>query len=48
MTEEVMTQLKEAALRTGLVVNGNKRKYMKIKRNALNLGQYLIPNGHVF
>ena len=32
-TEEVETQIKGAAVRTGLGINESKTKYMKIKRN---------------
>jgi hypothetical protein len=39
VTDEVVTQDKEAALRTGLVVSKKKeRKYMKSNRSAINFG----------
>jgi hypothetical protein len=47
VTEEVLTQLKAAALSTGLVINKSKTKYMKINRNITNLEQDLKIGGHV-
>jgi hypothetical protein len=35
--EEVITRIKEAAVRTGLVINGSKTKYMKVSRNITHL-----------
>jgi hypothetical protein len=35
-TEEVGTQIKYAAVSTGLVVKENKTKYVKISRNVIN------------
>jgi hypothetical protein len=46
--EEVLTQIKEGAVSTGLVINKSKAKYMKINRNITNLEQDLITNGYVF
>jgi len=46
--EEVITQIKEAAISTGLVICESKTKYMKINRNIANLEQYLIVDGQVF
>ena len=45
VTEEVVTQLKEAALSTGLLI---KTKYMKRSRNVTNLEQDLIIDGKIF
>jgi len=46
--EEVITQIKEAAISTGLVIYETKTKYTKINRNIANLEQYLIVDGQVF
>jgi hypothetical protein len=46
--EEVITQIKEAAISTGLVIYETKTKYTKINRNIANLEQYLIMDGQVF
>jgi hypothetical protein len=46
--EEVVTQHKEAALRTGLVIKESKTKCMKTSRNKTNLEQNLITDRHVF
>jgi hypothetical protein len=46
--EEVVTQLKEVALSTGLVINKSKTKYMKINRNITNLEKDLIIDGQGF
>ena len=46
--EEVVTQSKEAAVSTGLVINKSKTKYMKKNKNITNLEQDLITNGQVF
>lgn len=46
--EEVVTQLKEAALSTGLVINDSKTKYIKINRDITNLEQNMIIDGQVF
>jgi hypothetical protein len=43
--EKVVTQIKEAAVSNGLVINESKTKYMKINRNTTNLEQHLIING---
>jgi hypothetical protein len=47
-TGEFVTQLKEAALSTGLVISENKPSYMKINRNVTNLEQNLITDGQVY
>ena len=47
-TEKVVTQIKEAAVSTGLAINESKTNYMKINRNITNLQQDLIMNGQVF
>jgi hypothetical protein len=39
VTEEVITQIKEAAVRYGVVINKNKIKHMKIHRNITNLDE---------
>jgi hypothetical protein len=41
-TEAVVTQIKEAAISTGMRINENKTKYMKRNRNITNLVQDLI------
>jgi hypothetical protein len=46
--EEVLTQIKEDAVNTALMINKSKAKHMKINRNVRNLEQDLIMNGHVF
>jgi len=46
--EAIVTHIKEVALSTGLVRNESKTKYMKRYRNATNLEQNMITNGHVF
>ena len=46
-TEEVLTQITEAAVSTGMVTNKGKTIYMKINRNIINLEQELIMNGQV-
>ena len=46
--EEVVTQIKEAAISTGLMINESKPKYMKINRNIPNLEQDLVMAGQVF
>jgi hypothetical protein len=46
LTEEVMTQLKEAVLSTGLVINKN--KILEKKQNLMNLEQDLITDGKIF
>ena len=46
--EEVLTQIKQGAVSTGLVINKSKAKYMKMNKNVTNLEQDLIMNGHVF
>ena len=49
VTEEVVvTQIKEATVSTGLVINESKTQHMKINRNVTNLEQDLIINGQVF
>ena len=47
-TEEVVTNLTEAALSTGLVTNKSKTKYVKINRHVTNLGQDLLTEGQSF
>ena len=47
-TEEVVTQITEAAISTGLVTNENKTTYIKINRNITNSEQDVIMNGQVF
>jgi hypothetical protein len=46
--EQVVTQIKEAAISTRLVINESKTKYMKINRNLPSLEQDLIMDGQVF
>jgi hypothetical protein len=46
--ETIVTQIKEAAVSTGLVRNESKTKFMKINKNIRNLEQDLKMNGHVF
>jgi hypothetical protein len=41
VTEEVVTNIKDAAVGTGLVTNKSKTKYLKINRNITNLEQDL-------
>jgi len=48
VTEEVITQIKEAAVRNGLVINKSKTKYMKIHRKTTNLERDLIMNRQAF
>jgi hypothetical protein len=48
VTEEVITQIKEAAVRNGLLINNSKTKYMKRHRNITNLERDLIMKGQVF
>jgi hypothetical protein len=45
VTEEFITQLKEAALRSEFVINENKTKYMKISRNITDLEEDLVIGG---
>ena len=45
---EVVTQIIEAAVSTGLVTNENKTTYMKINTNTMNSEQDLIMNVQVF
>jgi hypothetical protein len=45
---EVLTQIKEGAVSTWLVINKSKAKYIIINRNITNLEQDLILNGQVF
>jgi hypothetical protein len=45
--EEVLTKLKEAKLRTGLMINKSKTKYTKKSRNITNLEQDLIIGGQI-
>ena len=47
-TEEFVTQIKEAALSTGLMTNGRKNKIHNIKRNTTNTEQGLIIDGQAF
>jgi len=44
---EIVTQIKEAAVGTGLVTNENNTTYMKINRNTMNSEQDLIMNGQL-
>jgi hypothetical protein len=44
MTEEAVTQLKEATLSTKLMIKESKMKYMKINRNITNLWEDLITD----
>jgi hypothetical protein len=46
--QEVVTQITEAAVSSGLVINERTTKYMKINKNISNLLQYMIRNGQVF
>jgi hypothetical protein len=46
--EKVVTQIKEAAVSTGLVINKSKTKYVQINRNVTNLEQDLIINRQIF
>jgi hypothetical protein len=46
--ERVVTQIEEAAVSTGLVINESKTKHMKLNRNVTNLEQDLIINGQIF
>jgi hypothetical protein len=46
--EELVTQIKEAKVSTGLVINENKTKYMKINRTVIILEQEMIMDGQVF
>ena len=46
--EKVVTQIKEAAVSTGLVRKESKTKFKKRNRNIRNLEQDLMTNGHVF
>ena len=46
--QEVVAQIKEAAVSSGLVINQRTTKYMKINRNVTNLHEDLIKNGEVF
>lgn len=46
--EYVTTQLKEAALSTGLMINDSKTKYKQIYRNIKNLEQDLILDRQVY
>jgi hypothetical protein len=48
VTEELVTQLKEAELRTGLVTDKSKTKYVHQKRNITNLEQDLIIGRQIF
>jgi hypothetical protein len=45
---ELVTQIKEAAVCTGLVTKKSKTKYKKITRNITNLLLYLIMDGQVY
>ena len=45
--ETVVTQVKEAAVSTGLVMKKIKIKYSKTNRNIKNLEKDLIMNGQV-
>jgi hypothetical protein len=43
--EEIVTQGKEAAVSTGLVINKSKTKYIKKNKNITNFEQDLITDG---
>lgn len=47
-TEEFVTQLKEAALSTGLMTNGGKNKIHNINRNTTDTDQGLLIDGQEF
>ena len=47
-TEEFVTQIKEAALSTGLMTIGRKNKKHSIKKNTTNTEQGLIIDGQAF
>jgi len=47
-TEEFVTQLKEAALSTGLMTNGRKNKIHNINRNTTNIEQVMVIDGQAF
>jgi hypothetical protein len=47
-TEEVVAQINEAAVNTGLVIKESKTKYVKITRNITNLVPELNMDGQVF
>lgn len=47
-TEEFVTQIKEAALSTGLMTIGRKNKIHNIKKNTTNTEQGLIIDGQAF
>jgi len=46
--EVVVTQIKQAAVSTGLVVNESKAKYMQGNRNITHLEQDLTIGGQIF
>ena len=46
--EVVATQIKEAAVSTGLVINESKTKYVKVNGNMTHLEQYLVIDGQIF
>jgi MarR-like DNA-binding transcriptional regulator SgrR of sgrS sRNA len=48
MTEVVATQIKEAAISSGLLINKSKAKYMKINKNITHLEQDLLMDGQIF
>jgi hypothetical protein len=45
---EIVAQIKEAAVSTGLVIKESKIKHMKINRNITNIEQDLIIDLQVF
>ena len=46
--QEVGTQIKEAAVSSGLVIKERTTKYMKIDKNITNLQQDMKKNGRIF
>jgi hypothetical protein len=47
VNKEIVTQIREDAVSTGLVINEGKIKYKKINSNITNLEQSLIRNRQV-
>ena len=46
--EEVLTQLKDGAQETGLIINENKTKYMKITKSGSNIESEILLDGQRF
>jgi hypothetical protein len=46
--EYVVTQITEAAVKNGMVINESKTKYMKRNRNITILEQEMIMDGQAF